>query len=266
MSELKKLDLQQIQKIEYDILDFFDEECKKLGVSYSLVYGTLLGAVRHSGFIPWDDDIDVCMNRENYEKFLKKFSNNNERYKIFNCRDKNKKCNISFTKIIDTYTSADEEGIDNGENYGLWLDVFCIDYLPSGAIKRKAIINYFFLINQIKKTKVLKKPSLMYKILGFFFSRVPISMLAENIDNYGRNALKSKYSINLNCISKLNKKKYFNFDIFSSLTQIKFCDKKFPCFSNYEEVLELFYGKTFMELPPLAEREIHYINARMIKD
>lgn len=265
MSKLKKLNLQQIQKIEFDILDYFDGECKKLDISYSLFYGTLLGAVRHSGFIPWDDDIDVCMNRENYEKFLQNFSNNNERYKIINCRDKNQKCNIVFTKIIDTYTYANEEGIDNGENYGLWIDIFCIDYLPSGLLKRNIVLNYFFIINQIRKTKVLKNPSLIYKILGFFFSSFSVRLIASIMDNYGKNAPKSKYSVNLSCISKHNKKKYFNFDFFSNTTEIKFCDKKFPCFSNYQEVLELFYGKTFMELPPLDKRKIHNINAYIIK-
>ena len=67
---MKKIDLKELQKIEFDILCEFDEFCQKHGLKYSLAFGSLIGAARHKGFIPWDDDIDVYMMREEYEKFV----------------------------------------------------------------------------------------------------------------------------------------------------------------------------------------------------
>ncbi len=68
---MRELSLDEIKSIELDMLVNFDRICRKNGIKYSITYGTLLGAIRHKGFIPWDDDIDVMMSRDEYEKFLK---------------------------------------------------------------------------------------------------------------------------------------------------------------------------------------------------
>ena len=68
---LTNKEIQQIQKVELEMLIEFDRICRKYDITYSIDGGTLLGAIRHGGFIPWDDDADVIMNRSEYEKFLK---------------------------------------------------------------------------------------------------------------------------------------------------------------------------------------------------
>ena len=68
--------LKKLQSVETEILVAFDKFCTEHDIKYSLYAGTALGAVRHGGFIPWDDDIDVCMSRDNYEKFLKVYREN----------------------------------------------------------------------------------------------------------------------------------------------------------------------------------------------
>ena len=73
--------LEELHKSLLEILDDFDTFCKESNIEYSLAYGTLLGAVRHKGFIPWDDDLDVMMTRENYNKFLSLFKND-EKYTL----------------------------------------------------------------------------------------------------------------------------------------------------------------------------------------
>lgn len=71
MIKLNENDLYELKKVEIELLKFFIDICDKYKLKYFVLYGTLLGAVRHKGFIPWDDDIDVGMLREDYECFLK---------------------------------------------------------------------------------------------------------------------------------------------------------------------------------------------------
>ena len=79
---MKKLTLDEVKKIQLEILAYIDSFCKKNNISYFINYGTLLGAVRHKGFIPWDDDIDISMDREHYNMFIEKFNQDSSKYKI----------------------------------------------------------------------------------------------------------------------------------------------------------------------------------------
>ena len=74
---MKELSLREIQLVEFEVLKKLKELCEKLNLRYYLFYGTLLGAVRHQGFIPWDDDIDIGMFHEDYEKFLHRYGGTN---------------------------------------------------------------------------------------------------------------------------------------------------------------------------------------------
>ena len=78
---MQLISMKDVQKGSLEILKKIDEICSRLNLKYCLAYGTLIGAVRHKGFIPWDDDLDVMMTRENYKKFLLVFKNN-EKYTL----------------------------------------------------------------------------------------------------------------------------------------------------------------------------------------
>ena len=126
---MKKMNLRELQMCELQILLFFDEFCRKNGIRYSLASGTMIGAVRHQGFIPWDDDIDIFMRRAEFEKSrhcAAKQGYSAGRYRF--CFPGSEGYFYPFLKITDTKTAAQEKIIRPEYTGGVWIDVFPIDY------------------------------------------------------------------------------------------------------------------------------------------
>ena len=123
--EKTKLSLKEIQKIELDILLYLDKVCRENDIKYYLSSGTLLGAIKYQGFIPWDEDIDVIFLREDYNKLIKCFENETGRYKllsIYNSKD----YYYPFAKLVDTKTTL----IENSKpinDMGVYIDIVPMD-------------------------------------------------------------------------------------------------------------------------------------------
>ena len=96
-------ELRKLQLVQLDILNVIDDFCVKNNIKYSIAYGTILGAVRHGGFIPWDDDLDICMLREDYDKFIELWKDSDEY--ILQNHNTDRDFTQSFTKIRKTNTS-----------------------------------------------------------------------------------------------------------------------------------------------------------------
>ena len=119
---MKEIKNDELRTIQLDILQNVHDFCMKHDIKYTLAYGTLLGAVRHGGYIPWDDDIDIAMLRPDYERFMQEYKN--DIYKFTECR-LDKDVHIGFGKVEDTRTIVIEGG--NTKNLGVSIDVFPID-------------------------------------------------------------------------------------------------------------------------------------------
>lgn len=127
---MRELSLREIQEESLQILKVVDSFCKANGIRYAIAYGTLLGAVRHGGFIPWDDDIDICMLRPDYDRFCAAFKADG--YELLNPSEDGD-CWLGFSRVLDTECTAVQTLVPfvaPPRNTGMWIDVFPLDSVP----------------------------------------------------------------------------------------------------------------------------------------
>lgn len=134
----KDISVEELKMIQLKILDSIDDFCKKNGMQYFLFSGTLIGAVRHKGYIPWDDDVDICMKRKDYDRFFAEFNQQRQDTLKAISTETEKDYYLASGKVIDTATVIEEEN-----NYampiGVYVDVFPMDYLPADDKKLKQL-------------------------------------------------------------------------------------------------------------------------------
>ena len=132
--------LTNIQQIEYEMLKALLKCCEKLKIKVYLIGGSALGAVRHHGFIPWDDDIDVAMMRQDFERFITYGQEYLPEYIFLQSRLSEPNLLINFAKIRDSRTTFIESSLKNSKiNHGVFIDVFPFDYFPDNEHDKKRI-------------------------------------------------------------------------------------------------------------------------------
>lgn len=129
--------LRQLQMTQIEILSEIDRLCKTKHINYSLYAGTLLGAVRHKGFIPWDDDLDICMSRQDYNMFLACWKDSEHPGFLIQNKENSPEFSQSFTKVRKDHTTFWQFGERNDSYHtGIFVDVFPIDRMPDGKLRR----------------------------------------------------------------------------------------------------------------------------------
>lgn len=135
----EQLSLDAMKSIELDIMDEIDTICRKNHIPYFLMYGTLIGAYRHGGFIPWDDDIDICMFRSDYERFIELFAENRSTVRFDLVFYRNGKAFFPFAKVVDTTTVVYENFVRKDVGTGVWVDIFILDDIDPAIQNLKAL-------------------------------------------------------------------------------------------------------------------------------
>ena len=143
-------DIKELRQIQMGILDHLHQFCTSHQIKYSLAFGTMLGAIRHKGYIPWDDDIDICMPRADYERFLKCYQDT--AYFQLKDRSRSKDYYFTFAKVVDSRTYLVEDEIE-GYHIGVWVDIFPIDYVADSPGSQKRT---FFFKNVLYKMRMCK--------------------------------------------------------------------------------------------------------------
>ena len=129
--------LRTLQLTQLEILQAIDAFCTRPQIRYSLYAGTLLGAVRHQGFIPWDDDLDVCMERSEYERFLRAWEEDKPSGFLIMNKESAPGFDQAFTKVRKEHTTFLQDERERGlYQTGIFVDVFPVDRLPNGRLKK----------------------------------------------------------------------------------------------------------------------------------
>ena len=260
---MKKLTLEEIKKIEVDILKDIDRVCRKNEIKYSLAFGTLIGAIRHKGFIPWDDDIDIIMTRENYEKFINIYEHEkNVSYSLLT-HETNMSYYNQFIKVVDKKTRVIEKNLRKIEEMGVWVDIFPVDNINSRFLNfRLKKINFFQEgLHKSKGDITYSKGNLLKKILKkyIFISHMEfwyyktlkqVKKENENERNDLSGVLLTDYPV----------KYLFEKSLFQEYIEVDFENCKFMAIKEYDKKLRKIYGD-YMRIPPVEKRTSHSMEA-----
>lgn len=259
---LRKIALEEMKAIELDILIAFDDFCNKNNLRYFLSAGTLLGAVRHKGFIPWDDDIDVTMPRDDYEKMFEILPNILEKtnYRLISYRDKSSI--YPFAKIIDKRTIVIEQMVNPLYRTGVWIDIFPLDGLDENdqpfefdaRIRKKYAL---LAANPDAATTPLRKT--LKKILIPLARKRDLFQLAlEDDKNAASIPISSNRDLGL-VIWGYGKRERMPYSFLKS-TRIAFEGRMFSAPEQWDLYLNSIYGD-YMKLPPEDKRIPHFCDA-----
>ena len=275
---LKKMSDKELKAALTDILASFAEFCEEHKLRYTLAWGTLLGCIRHKGFIPWDDDIDLLMPREDYEKLREIAAKNDytikkDYYKLSTPNNKYSN-HMPIFRVIDMRTVCDSKKRCKRFWLPLWIDIMPVDHVPNDnaiidketrAFNKKIAHMSFAIYNSNRKMDFVKK--LIGKIEEPFMDHF-IHKYDQHLRTIGKKN-DGYFDFSTELFRIKNGKKWTDFvfseDIFNKTVLKPFEGHKFRVPKNYDEMLKILYGN-YMELPPKSERIPHSNGAYWLKD
>ena len=272
---MKKLTEIEAKQVQLSILRAFHDICKKNGLRYSLYAGTLIGALRHKGFIPWDDDIDVAMLREDYEKLFAVYDSieHPDYLKLYDSRAV-KDYHLPFIKLADTRTIQQSPGKeDKLIEIGLHIDIFAIDGLPR---------NKFLALCHLKLLRVLRHcDELSFLSLGVKNRSVirRLIVLLFKVFSFGakpsrwhrlHNWLAARYRVDKsrwagNAVWGYAERELVPVQSYDGEQMVTFENEQFCAFGDADTYLKTVYGD-YMVPPPLAKQVGNHVVASYMKE
>lgn len=252
---MREVTFEESRKIQLDILIYFDEWCKQHGLHYSLGEGTLIGAIRHKGFIPWDDDIDLLMPRKDYDEFINSY---NGKYRLISLNTE-KRWWSCYSRLTDERTLV--KFINPIHNYhGLWISLLPIDNYPDDKEEwdatKKIIDKYLricrmkvvywdkggsFIVNLMNNSRKVLLWPLTFNYIGNRCQKLLISFNKRDTKRKGQMA----------CL--WHEPWVFDADLIADFVDVEFEGRMFPALQGYDAYLREQYGD-YMQLPPEDKR------------
>lgn len=269
---MKLVELDELRQIQLSILEVIDEFCAKNNIVYYLTGGTLIGAIRHEGYIPWDDDIDISMFRSDYERFVNSFNEYSDKYQVFTAEN----CDwypFPFAKVSDMDTLLIEE-YDKFEKYdiGINVDVFPIDDCPSNPLELNFLMKRIKILRKMLAIKLLPiiPKQAFYKNVILSIGKILCKRISLNEIALRINDLAKRYnSIQMEkcgiIVWGYGQREIVNKSIFRKTCYVKFEEKNFPAPIGYHGWLTSVYGD-YMELPPREKQRSHHEFKAFIKN
>ena len=256
--------LAQLQSIQLECLAELDRICRKYQIDYSIDGGTLLGAVRHKGFIPWDDDIDVIMVRGEYEKFFEVCKTDLDTKHFFLQEHRTDKYyRVGYPRIKrnnTTYVRAGQE--KSKQHQGVQIDVFVLDNMPNNYIARRLhrALTFFFRKILWSRTGKVASASAIQRVSYSLLDLLPASFAFWGFDALAKITNRKPTELVRHYAMTYPNPKINGYGtpsyLLNSFTELEFEGHTFMAVAEYDRYLSLLYGD-YMQLPPEGERKPH---------
>ncbi len=254
---------EQIHSYLTEILDSIDEYCTREGIRYSMAYGTLIGAVRHKGFIPWDDDIDLLMPRPDFKRFIAGFGR--EQGARYQCLYQCPEFMHFFAKVCDRRTVIKQDVY----RFGLFVDIFPVDGKsddPSEQIENERTLTRYAhrltLLSSRFNPFNLHQP--LFPAIEAHFRGAPYFISGMN-GIIGRYPYETASLAGTVSMTRNGTREVFPKTLFESYTTLSFEGRQFQAFKDWKIFLTQQYGD-YMTLPPVKDRKSHNIKAFLLDD
>lgn len=254
----RQLNEEEIKEVELGVMDYIHNLCQKENINYSLAYGTLLGAVRHKGYIPWDDDVDISLKRDEYDKLYQAVLRDNDPiYKVASWEN-DARYPYPFYRVYDARTVYENNYIENDIDLGICVDVFPFDYYADVNKEMAKLDTYrrlsvYTLYGIHSKNAGLKNIIRYLLVLVFRLTRVKTWNKKMNILSMQAN---DSDSIDYLMENKRTSTK-FEKTLLDKVMDSTFEDRTYKIPEASHQILSAIYGDDFMEIPPVEKRVKH---------
>lgn len=258
---MKQMTIDEVKKVQLEILSCVAKFCEENRIRYWIDSGTLLGAIRHKGYIPWDDDIDVGMLREDYDRFSAIFNQSGSAYH-FLCVENSPNFYLPHGKVCDNNTVLYEPD-ENGYKSAVNIDIFVYDNAPDDPGELKKMYDRRDRLRQMYT--VLTSPVVMHgnpvKYVAKLMRKGIYKVLYKKPDQIPEMVANSKKyaSSSTDCVGNFTSYMRMSCDkrVFRNFVNVEFEGMQFKAPVGYDEWLRSFYGD-YMQLPPVEKRVSHH--------
>lgn len=262
---MKIIEIDELKKLQCEVLQVAHDFCMENGLKYSLACGSLIGAIRHNGYIPWDDDIDIYMPREDYDKLIRTFPERYKSHYVLTSFERDQQWCRPYANLYDDRTVYEEHKSSIERQIGINIDIFPVDHVPDDEKewlrfdkKRRALI----LLHSAKYVAIRFKNRALWKnillaLLKPFLFLIPNRFLVKRVDKYIRQYNKQHTSRLFECCCGIIQKQPFLEKDFSELIPHVFENYEFNVMKGYDDCLTNGFGD-YMTLPPVEKRISHH--------
>ena len=266
---MKILNLRELQLALLDILIDVDKFCRQNDITYSLTYGTLLGAIRHKGFIPWDDDLDIMMPRKDFERFLELYPKSGARFtQIYNVDTPETKCILCYGKVQDNTSVCQELKRKYLYRFGINMDIFPVDNAPADPAKHYEFARTITRLRH--RIYLCQRPFFPFTFHDPIIPKIQAHMhdvqwWLKKCEDYltQYNNTDSPYCGPVS--GGMGTIEIYDRHVFDAYTEVEFEGRKFMSIADWDGFLRGQFGD-YMQLPPENKRKSHAIVAYFKED